>query len=52
MHDENRGAAVAQFTQRFTDGTLEGRHPIVADPGFKEVPQNVQRLGTTGATVE
>jgi len=52
VHDENRGAAVAQLTQSLADGTLEGGHAIVANPGFEEVPQNVQRLGATGAAVE
>ncbi len=52
VHQKNGRAAVAQLAQGLADGTLEGRHGIVANPRLEEVAQNVQRTRRAGASGE
>ena len=41
-----------KFAQGLADGTLEGRHGVVANPRLEEVAQNVQRTRRAGASGE
>ncbi|MNQ76823.1 hypothetical protein D3C85_916720 [compost metagenome] len=52
VHQEDTRAAVGQFAQGLGDRMLEGRHGVVADPGFEEVAEYVEGFGLGGAALQ
>ncbi|CAH0164890.1 hypothetical protein SRABI89_00863 [Pseudomonas koreensis] len=52
VHQEYGRAAVAQIAQGLADGTLKGRHGVVANPRLEEVAEDVQRTRRAGASGE
>ena len=52
LHEEARNAAALQRRQRFDDRAVAGMRVIVSDPDLEEIPENIERLGLHGVTLD